>query len=146
MHLPAPPAPAASALAGAPATVRSYTPRPQPLLRSFPARCRCRRPPRPPAPPCSAPFQLVGRIESNQMLLQKCNTAALSNILESCVLQGGIAMAESITEKMMKLKPESSLRYIVLARSCGGRSMVSSQNHNLLADIQVVHAIGCSLS
>lgn len=25
-------------------------------------------------------------------------------------------------------------------------AMVSSQNHNLLADIQVVHAIGCSLS
>ncbi|KAE8818057.1 pentatricopeptide repeat-containing protein [Hordeum vulgare] len=56
-----------------------------------------------------------------QNKLQKCNTAALLNILEACMIQGDFAMAESIAENMLKLKPRSSLPYTVLARTYGAR-------------------------
>ncbi|KAF6984611.1 hypothetical protein CFC21_002590 [Triticum aestivum] len=56
-----------------------------------------------------------------QHKLQKCNTAALLNILEACMIQGDFAMAESIAENMLKLKPRSSLPYTVLARTYGAR-------------------------
>jgi pentatricopeptide repeat protein len=53
--------------------------------------------------------------------LQKCNVAAFSNILEACVIQGDFDMAELVAEKMVKLKPRSSLPYIVLAQTYGAR-------------------------
>ncbi|KAL5219377.1 hypothetical protein ABZP36_020061 [Zizania latifolia] len=53
--------------------------------------------------------------------LQSCIVAALSNILEASMIKGDIDMAELIAEKMMKLKPRSSLPYIVLARTYGTR-------------------------
>ncbi|KAK1647808.1 hypothetical protein QYE76_065613 [Lolium multiflorum] len=53
--------------------------------------------------------------------LIKCNVAAFSNILEACVIQGDFDMAELVAEKMVKLKPRSSLPYIVLAQTYGAR-------------------------
>lgn len=78
--------------------------------------------------------------------LQKCNTAVLSNILESCVIQGDIAMAESVAEKMMKLKPLSSLPYIVLAQKYGGRCKWESvaRMWRLMEDQGAKKVQGCS--
>uniref|UniRef100_A0ACD6AHL2 Uncharacterized protein n=2 Tax=Avena sativa TaxID=4498 RepID=A0ACD6AHL2_AVESA len=53
--------------------------------------------------------------------MEKCNAAAFSNILEACVIQGDFDMAELVAEKMVKLKPRSSLPYIVLAQTYGAR-------------------------
>lgn len=62
--------------------------------------------------------EAVDFVENN---LQTYNTTAFSNILEACMIQGDFSMAESVAEKMMKLKPRSSLPYIVLARTYGAR-------------------------
>ncbi|EEE59323.1 hypothetical protein OsJ_11386 [Oryza sativa Japonica Group] len=51
--------------------------------------------------------------------LQKCIVAALSNVLEASLIKRDFRMAELIAEKMTKLKPRSSLPYVVLAQSYG---------------------------
>ncbi|BAS84837.1 pentatricopeptide repeat-containing protein At1g43980, mitochondrial [Oryza sativa Japonica Group] len=53
--------------------------------------------------------------------LQKCIVAALSNVLEASLIKRDFRMAELIAEKMTKLKPRSSLPYVVLAQSYGAR-------------------------
>ncbi|TVU09038.1 hypothetical protein EJB05_42478, partial [Eragrostis curvula] len=53
--------------------------------------------------------------------LQKCGDAAFSNILEACIIQGNIRMAESIAEKMVAVKSLSSLPYTILVQIYGAR-------------------------
>ncbi|XP_015690264.1 pentatricopeptide repeat-containing protein At1g43980, mitochondrial-like [Oryza brachyantha] len=53
--------------------------------------------------------------------MQKCIVDALSNILGASLVKKDFGMAEIIAEKLMKLKPQSSLPYVVLARSYGTR-------------------------
>jgi pentatricopeptide repeat protein len=53
--------------------------------------------------------------------LQKCVAAAFSKILEACIIQGNLCMAEFIEEKMLDLKSQSSLPYTVLVQTYGAK-------------------------
>ncbi|RCV21232.1 hypothetical protein SETIT_4G122400v2 [Setaria italica] len=53
--------------------------------------------------------------------LPKFSAATFSNILEACIIQGNIGMAELVAEKMVMQKSRSSLPYIVLAQTYGAR-------------------------
>jgi pentatricopeptide repeat protein len=53
--------------------------------------------------------------------LPKFSAATFSDILEACIVQGDIGMAELVAEKMVMQKSRSSLPYIVLAQTYGAR-------------------------
>ncbi|CAL5043321.1 unnamed protein product [Urochloa decumbens] len=53
--------------------------------------------------------------------LPKFSAATFSNILEACIIQGNISMAELVAEKMVVQKSRSSLPYIILAQTYGAR-------------------------
>ncbi|CAL5052383.1 unnamed protein product [Urochloa decumbens] len=53
--------------------------------------------------------------------LPKFSAATFSNILEACIFQGNIGMAELVAEKMVVQKSRSSLPYIILAQTYGAR-------------------------
>jgi len=53
--------------------------------------------------------------------LPEFSAAMFSNILEACIIQGNIVMAELVSEKMVMQKSRLSLPYIVLAQIYGAR-------------------------
>jgi len=53
--------------------------------------------------------------------LPEFSAAMFSNILEACIIQGNIVMAELVAEKMVMQKSRLSLPYIVLAQIYGAR-------------------------
>ncbi|KAG2606043.1 hypothetical protein PVAP13_4NG161171 [Panicum virgatum] len=53
--------------------------------------------------------------------LPEFSAATFSNILEACIIQGNIVMAELVAEKMVMQKSRLSLPYIVLAQIYGAR-------------------------
>ncbi|KAF8650507.1 hypothetical protein HU200_063879 [Digitaria exilis] len=53
--------------------------------------------------------------------LPKFSAATFSRILEACIIQGNIDMAELVAEKMVMRKSRLSLPYIVLAQTYGAR-------------------------
>ncbi|KAJ1258978.1 hypothetical protein BS78_10G117700 [Paspalum vaginatum] len=62
--------------------------------------------------------EAVNYVENN---LPKFSAATFSNILEACIVQGNIGMAELVAEKMVMQKSRLSLPYIVLAQIYGSR-------------------------
>ncbi|RLN12010.1 pentatricopeptide repeat-containing protein [Panicum miliaceum] len=53
--------------------------------------------------------------------MPKFSAATFANILEACIIQGNVGMAELVAEKMVMQKSRSSLPYIVLAQIYGAR-------------------------
>ncbi|WVZ81586.1 LOW QUALITY PROTEIN: hypothetical protein U9M48_028941 [Paspalum notatum var. saurae] len=62
--------------------------------------------------------EAVNYVENN---LPKFSAATFSNILEACIVQGNIGMAELVAEKMVMQKSRLSLPYFVLAQIYGSR-------------------------
>jgi pentatricopeptide repeat protein len=56
-----------------------------------------------------------------EVRLQKSGASAFSKILEECIIQGNLHVAEFIAEKMLDLKSQLSLPYTVLVQTYGAR-------------------------
>lgn len=68
---------------------------------------------------CTGMFREAVNYVENK--LAKFSAAIFSNILEACIVQGNIGIAELVAEKMVMQKSRLSLPYIVLAQIYGAR-------------------------